>query len=246
MQADPGAQRLLLDVAAIDTEIAQLNHRKRTLPEHEQLATLNEQRKAAGELVVASQTRLADINLELARVESDLEPARERLERNRKRSSDGSVNEPKALRVLLDEIEHLTGRISNLEDEQLEIMQAVEDETNEQETLVAAKTRIEDRMRALMAKRDEQGREIDAKLADLDNDRAGLAAKVPSDLLNLYAKVAQRQGTGAALLQAGRCGGCTLAVDAASLTKFAAAAPEEVLRCEECGRILVRTEKSGL
>lgn len=246
MHADPESQLLLLDVAAVDTEVAQLNHRKRTLPEHEQLAGLNEQRRAASELVVASQTRLADANLELRRVESDLEPARERLERNRQRSSDGSVNDPRALRGLLDEIEHLSGRINKLEDEQLEIMQVLEDENSEQDTLMAAKTRIEDRMRALMAKRDDAGREIDAQLSDLARDRADLVARIPADLMTLYGKVAQRQGTGAAELQAGRCTGCTLAVDASSLGSFAAAAPDAVLRCDECGRILVRTKRSGL
>ena len=33
---------------------------------------------------------------------------------------------------------------------------------------------------------------------------------------------------------------------AADLTRYRAASPEEVLRCEECDRILVRTPESGI
>jgi predicted nucleic acid-binding Zn-ribbon protein len=43
-----------------------------------------------------------------------------------------------------------------------------------------------------------------------------------------------------------RCTGCQLEVNAADLGTFAAAADDEVLRCEECSRILVRTAQSGL
>jgi len=35
-------------------------------------------------------------------------------------------------------------------------------------------------------------------------------------------------------------------LDVSELKRQATAAPDQVLRCEECGRILVRTESSGL
>ena len=36
------------------------------------------------------------------------------------------------------------------------------------------------------------------------------------------------------------------ASDAADLVRYRHASPDEVLRCEECNRILVRTAESGL
>ena len=53
-------------------------------------------------------------------------------------------------------------------------------------------------------------------------------------------------GVGAALLRRGRCTGCQLEATAADLVRYRAAAADEVLRCEECNRILVRTAESGL
>ena len=76
--------------------------------------------------------------------------------------------------------------------------------------------------------------------------RAGVAAEVPADLLELYDKLRAQHGVGAAMLRGGRCEGCHLSLNAVDLAAYRAASPDEVLRCEECGRILVRTAESGL
>ncbi len=43
-----------------------------------------------------------------------------------------------------------------------------------------------------------------------------------------------------------RCHGCQLELNAVDLNHIKAAAEDEVIRCEECRRILVRTPESGL
>jgi len=53
-------------------------------------------------------------------------------------------------------------------------------------------------------------------------------------LTDLYEKF------GAAKLQNGQCTGCNLAINAGDLSKLNALAADEVARCEECRRILVR------
>ena len=53
-------------------------------------------------------------------------------------------------------------------------------------------------------------------------------------------------GVGVAVLRRGRCEGCHVALDTFELNNIRTAPPEEVLRCEECRRILVRTPESGL
>lgn len=246
MQADQSAQRALLEIANIDTQAAQLRHRKATLPEHGQLAQLQGRRGQLSERIVASQTRLGDAELEQERIESDLNPARARLVRNQQLIEAGSVA-AKALQPMLDETEHLRGRIASLEDTQLEIMQQLEDETGVHDRLVAERGEIETTMRSLLTSRDSAVRELDGQLDQLASQRAGIAAKLPADLVSLYEKVATRTaGTGAAELQARRCAGCGIQLDVTELKKHKDAAANVVLRCEECGRILVRTEKSGL
>ena len=70
---------------------------------------------------------------------------------------------------------------------------------------------------------------------------------MPDDLLALYEKLrAQKDGVGAAALRRRECGGCRLTLNASDLGIIAKAPTDEVMRCEECNRILVRTGESGL
>ncbi len=76
---------------------------------------------------------------------------------------------------------------------------------------------------------------------------APATAGMPDDLLALYDRLrASKGGVGAAELRARQCGGCRLTLDNAELQSIAAMAADEVVRCEECQRILVRTDESGL
>ncbi len=245
MQADPSAQRALLQIVDLDTQMAQLRHRKTTLPEHAQLAVLAKQRAAFSEVVVAAETRLSDAEAEAERIESDLEPARARLARNRKTIDSGAAD-PKALQAMIAETEHLAGRINALEDQQLDAMQLIEDETNARDAGIAKRGEVENQMRTLLASRDAAGKELDDQVGGLAEQRERLAERLPAELIDLYTKVAGRAGTGAAELRARRCTGCGLELDITELKKHAAATPDTVLRCEECGRVLVRTEQSGL
>ncbi len=246
MLADPAAQMRLLDLAALDIQTAQLQHRRKTLPEHAAIAELMEQRKRAGDAQVAAATRLGDAESDLARIDSDLEPARARLDRNQQRV-DGGTLEAKALTSMLEELTHLKGRIFTLEDDELEAMQAVEDLTADRDRIIAARHAMEERIRTAMAKRDSQLADLDADLAERATRRAALVAGLPADLVALYERIAARNaGRGAAELKAGRCQGCQLELSATDLQRFANAPADEVLRCEECDRILVRTPESGL
>ena len=47
-------------------------------------------------------------------------------------------------------------------------------------------------------------------------------------------------------LRARQCGGCNMTLDASELSRIRSAPVDEVVRCEECQRILVRTDESGL
>ena len=62
----------------------------------------------------------------------------------------------------------------------------------------------------------------------------------------VWAPVAAGSGTGAAALHQRRCGGCRLELNPVEIQRLRAADADEVLRCEECNRILVRTPESGL
>lgn len=247
MQAAPAAQLRLLDLQGIDTAIAQLEHRRRSLPELAQIAEAQRARARLGEEVVAARTRVSDLEDELEKAEADLVPVRERKDRDQQRLDSGAVTDPKQLNALLDEIAHLRKRINDLEDVELEAMERLEEAVAQRDRVIAERTDGEGPLRALLASRDTQTAAIDADLATQRSRRDAVAAELPADLVALYDRIRARSGgTGAAALVRRRCSGCQLQATSADLDRYTAAAPDEVLRCEECDRILVRGPESGL
>ncbi len=241
MRAAPSDQRGLLDLQALDTAIAQLEHRRAALPEHARIAEGHKTRAALGEAIVAAATAVADLELDVAKAESDLVPVRERRARDQQRLDGGQVSDGKQLTALIDEIEHLKRRISDLEDIELEVMENLETATAEHARLVTQRGEVENSLRALIAARDEQLAVLDAELAQQRAARDAIAAGLPEDLIALYRRVADRSGgTGVGELQGRRCSGCQLEATQTALASYQAAAADEVLRCEECDRILIR------
>jgi uncharacterized protein len=247
IRAEKSAQLRLLDLQTVDTSLAQLNHRRQTLPQHAAIARLQTERAALASDLVAAETAISDLELEQAKAENDLEPVRDRLTRNQARIANGTVADPKALSSMVEEVSHLKRRISDLEDAELEVMEQLEAAVASREALRARIDHVDDSLIETTAERDRQLAALDAEMGGLRAERAEITPLIPADLIALYDKIgASHRGIGAAELRQRRCTGCQLEINAADLRAFAAAAEDEVLRCEECGRILIRTPQSGL
>ncbi|WP_198671553.1 zinc ribbon domain-containing protein [Desertihabitans aurantiacus] len=235
-----------MDLQALDTHIAQLLHRKRTLPELADIKRLERDQEALADELVAADTRVSDLETALRRAEADLEPVRQRRTRDQERIDGGTAGDPKALRAMIEEVEHLTARIATLEDAELEVMEALETATAERAELGRRAEALEQQLATYRAARDTKVADIDAEGRGLVRERNQLAPQLPPDLLALYDKLRAAQGSGAAALRQRRCQGCLIELNAADLRAFAEAPADQVLRCEECSRILVRTPESGL
>jgi predicted nucleic acid-binding Zn-ribbon protein len=241
MKAAPAAQSRLLDLQATDTTTAQLNHRRQALPEHAAIAAGKAERARLVSELVAARTRVSDLQQEADKAEADLAPVRERRVRDQQRLDDGVVNDAKGIGVLTDEIAHLDRRISDLEDAELEAMEELDAAAAHERELTGRIAELEASVRALIASRDEQLTQLDAELADRQRARDGMAAELPADLLALYDRIRARAGGLAAVeLKGRRCSGCQIEATQSALAGYSAAADDDVLRCEECERILVR------
>ena len=246
MKADPEVQLRLLDLQARDAALARLEHRRRTLPELAVIADADTRLAALRADVVRAETEVGDLDRELRRLEDDVDQVRRRAERDQQRMLSGAVP-AKELESLQHEVETLTRRQSDLEDTELEVMERREDaEARAREVRAEVEKVTATRSEAEQA-RDKAFAEIDAEAAADTEARAALADGLPADLMVLYEKVrAASGGVGAAMLRQRRCEGCRLELMGAELRAAQAAPPDEVLRCENCRRILVRTTESGL
>jgi hypothetical protein len=235
----------LLELQALDTRIGQLDHQLRSLPEHAQLQELTVRAADAQAEVVRTTTARGDVQRELTKAESDVQLVRDRAARDQQRL-DAGVGSAKDLQALQHELESLARRQSTLEDEQLEVMERAEVLDAEVAAAEADRAALDAQIAELTASRDTKAQALEADRAAVAADREAIVADVGSDLVALYDRIRATSGTGAAPLQQRRCGGCQLELNQVELGQFRTAEPDEVLRCEECRRILVRTPESGL
>jgi predicted nucleic acid-binding Zn-ribbon protein len=244
--AAPQIQWRLLDVQAHDTRLAQLVHRRRTLPEHAQVERLNGQLRSIADRLVAARTVVSDVTRELAKAEADVEQVRQRAARNRVRLDSGQGS-AKDLQAIQHELGSLAQRQSVLEDVELEVMERLETAQSRVGEVAGEQERLTGELAEVTARRDRLMADVDDE-ANLERQgRANAVAGLPGDLLALYEKVRESAGgVGAARLYQCRCEGCRLELNTTDLNRFRAAAADDVLRCEECRRILVRTPDSGL
>jgi predicted nucleic acid-binding Zn-ribbon protein len=236
----------LLDVQAVDTRLSQIAHRRRTLPQIAELTALEGRAAELRDQLVGAQTLAGDVQRELTKAEADVELVRQRAARDQARLQAGQGGH-KELGSLQHEIATLQRRQSELEDTELEIMERLETVTAEVERLSAEQSALQAQVDEVTAARRAQESELDAEREQLVQQRGATVSGVDQALVSLYEKVREANGgVGAAMLRARRCEGCRLELNPQDLQRIRAAGEDEVVRCEECGRILVRTAESGL
>jgi predicted nucleic acid-binding Zn-ribbon protein len=246
VKADHFEQQKLLDLAAEDVALTQLAHRRRTLTEAAAVAAAEEAERALSGDVVRAETEVRDLGREVKRLESDVETVRAREDKDQRLLDSGSVS-PKEMTNLQHELDSLKRRQSDLEDQELELMERLE----------VAEKALRDAQQGLetaKAERERAEQLRDDALADIADGtskheaaRAEVAGGISAPLLTLYDRIRTQTGTsGAAALRHRACQGCRIELYGNELAAVRNADPHEVLRCENCSRILVRTAESGL
>ena len=246
MNADPAAQRLLLDLAAVDAELTRAVHRRRSLPELAEVEQAEGALLSARDSLVAAETATSDLDRDIRKLETEIDQVRAREGRDRGLLDSGSISSGKQLEDLQHELATLKRRQTVLEDDLLDVMERREATVADVERGRAALAGIEQRCRDATRRRDEALAELGSTEEHAQHERRTLMAELPVDLVALYERIRARNGTGAALLREHRCGSCRLELDRTAIGRLRDAAPDEVLRCEECGVVLVRTSESGL
>ncbi|MFV0130139.1 zinc ribbon domain-containing protein [Streptomyces sp. HMX112] len=247
MNAAPADQIRLLDVQALDVRLSQLAHKRDSLPEHAEIESLNKDLTQLRDLLVAAQTEESDCAREQTKAEQDVDQVRQRAARDQQRLDSGAVSSPKDLENLQREIVSLAKRQGDLEDVVLEVMERRESAQARIAELTERAASVQSKVDDATGRRDKAEEELDAETASVTKERELVAGSIPADLLKLYEKLrGQHGGVGAARLYQRRCEGCHIELNITEINEVRAAAPDTVVRCENCRRILVRTSESGL
>lgn len=247
MKADPAHQVKLLELQELDSRAAQLRHQRGHLRELTEIAALEAERRTLTDQERDARIVVDDLAAEQQKADAEVETVTARRERDRARIDAGLITNPKDLERMQHEMVSLERRISTLEDAELDVMEKLEEAQQVLDGLAIRLADVDARLEELVAARDARFAEIDADLASVQAQRGPALEGMPEDLLKLYERLREaKSGVAVSLLRARQCGGCQLTLDASEISRIRTSAPDEVIRCEECQRILVRTSESGL
>jgi predicted nucleic acid-binding Zn-ribbon protein len=246
VNVDPATQRRLLDLAVVDADLTRAAHRRRSLPELAEIEQADKKLRASRDSLVAAETAASDLDRDIRKLEAEIDQVQARGERDRGLLDSGSISSGKQLEDLQHELTTLRRRQSVLEDDLLEVMERRETTEAQLERGRAALTEIEQSRLDAVRRRDAALADLDATETSRNQERQAIIGELPTELVVLYERIRARNGTGAALLREGRCGACRLELDRTALGRLREAPPDQVVRCEECGAVLVRTAESGL
>lgn len=240
MKAEKLSQERLLALQDLDSSLMQLEHRANNLPLSKLLDEKRLEFASARDLAVAASTERSDIKHELSKSELDVEQVLSRIEKDEKRLSSG-LGTPKELEQTQHELESLNKRRAELEDIELEVMVRLEGLDSRIAELSKRRDELAIEVDAITKDRDQALEQISQAMSATKSDRDALVKDIEAELLALYEKIrSTSDGLAAVRLSDGKCQGCHLTMSAAELTRINALAIDELVRCEECCRILIR------
>jgi predicted nucleic acid-binding Zn-ribbon protein len=244
MKAEVVQQRSLLELAELDAELSRIDHRAKHLSEQQQVEGAQAAHSEANDRLAAVQIALEDLDAQVAKFESEIDAVRQREDRDRSLLAAGTVD-AKQLTELQHELGTLERRQSSLEDSLLEVMERREELQRQQAGELAAIDALQNKLTDAQRACDEARNEIDQLRHQSVSRRDELVAELDADFVALYERQRSHGGAGAGMLQGRRCGACRIEIDRGELARISAAAEDEVLRCPECGAILLRVKGTG-
>jgi predicted nucleic acid-binding Zn-ribbon protein len=244
MKAEVIQQRSLLELAELDAELSRVEHRAKNLPEQQQLEAAQAAHREANDRLAVVQIALEDLDGQVAKFESEIDAVRQREDRDRSLLAAGTVD-AKQLTELQHELQTLERRQASLEDSLLEVMERREELQTRQADELAEIDKLQIKLTEAQQARDDAHSEIDQLRHQSASRRDELVSALDADLVALYERQRSRGGPGAGLLQGRRCGACRIEIDRGELSRISAAAEDDVLRCPECGAILLRVKATG-
>ncbi|MEY2841597.1 MAG: hypothetical protein RLY74_738 [Actinomycetota bacterium] len=242
MKASYLDQERLLALQQIDSDILKINHKIKTSPLNSQLDGINRELSENKNLLIAAETEKSDIQHELSKSEIDVEQVISRIEKDEKRLASGGGT-PKELEQIQHELGTLARRRSELEDIELEIMVRIEEVSSRVQAIKEKISVLESDSLKLQSDLSLEKNQLDSAKQQSLAARDVLAPQINNELIALYEKIrSASDGVGAAQLLGESCGGCHLKLNAAEIERVKSLPDDELVRCEECRRILIRVK----
>ncbi len=218
-------------------KIRQIQNETRTLPL--QKKQLEEQLAANAANLEAIKQKARLVEVDRKKMELDVGTRTTSIARLKTQQYETRKNDE--FQALGHEIERYEKEISQIEDQELELMEQADklkaEIAAEEKKTNAAKESINRQLTDLEAK----GTTLQKRLGELNTERTEIAAKIDEDVLNRFERLFASKGDAAIVaLEHEVCTGCHMKVTTQTVVQVKAG--KEIVSCEQCGRILYVVE----
>ena len=229
----------LLELQKVDSRIHRLEHRLANLPEAAELEQLQARRGELAATIDEARTVVHDHARHQKRLEDEIDSIVAKLKQEDLRLYGGTVTNPRELAAMQGEIEALRRRQSSLEDEDLEVLEARETAEGRLRDLEGEAEALDASIAEASGRRDVAVAGIDEELAEARGERGTWAPRFDAGLLGLYDRLRDQMidHVAAAPLVDGSCQGCHMRLPSQEYERVRDSTG--LIRCDECGRILV-------
>ena len=237
MKASEAQQADLLSLASLDHEISRSKAAIKNLSSGAQFSEMREAQRDLAAKLINARNALDTVELELKRSETDLDLVEQRIAKDIARLS--TTNNSKDAQGIQSELESLKRRKSDLEDIELAILEQKEETSAAYATVASDKSIVDEELSVAEARNEAEIMKVRSRLDLLTNDRAQQAARVSTELMELYEKKASR-GVPVGRLSGRDCGACHISLGATALNDVQSLPRDEIATCPECQAILIR------
>ncbi len=216
-------------IAQVNDALAHAPKERKTFEERKSATA--QKLESAKEAQRANETKRKSLELESAQLSAQV--AKFKAQQNLTRKNDEFA-------ALANEIRHFEEKITVLDDQQLELMEAAQTLAAAVETAITEHRKVESEVAGLLTDLEKRCSNLAARREELCAERTKLAADLDEDTLDTYERIIRKKGDAVVPLEHGVCGGCHMKVSNATLSD--AMVQKQIVFCDKCGRILYFVE----
>ena len=237
MKATQNQLQDLLELNALDRQIAKTRIEAESLGKDPRYVKLQEELKASSTDFIAANNRIDGLRLEMQRLKVDVELVEKRIAKDRASLRTTSV--VKEAQGLQHELKTLERRQGELEDQEFAILEQQEQAEAGLRGVAEARSSIESQLKAVIDELNREKAKLVSGLSLSDADRRQLVERLPGELVDHY-EAKRKRGIPIGRLIHSECGACRMSVSATNLAMILKAPIDEMVYCPDCNAILVR------
>lgn len=228
----------LLELQQVDSRIHQIQYKLDHLDAQQVLDDAQARAAEVEEERARHRVDLDRARAEQRKIEGEIELLTERRDAEQVRMYSGDISSPKELQSIRAQIDATEERISQQEDQLLELMEVVDRLETRVDQLGQRREQLEERIEELTEERDAAASDLLAEQAELEVERDKHRESLPDGLLERYdGALDEHSGMAVAELEGGMCTGCRLELPMIEREELLEGPP--LGTCPQCGRLLV-------